>query len=192
MSLREDYHVTDPGYQASEHCPRCGTWAQRLDDSAQGTVRWRCRNCEYRFLRYRDAGAGSVHQLTTDPDGSGAGPPTCQNCGNVVSRGYWRVFSNDDGALESCARCESRTGRYGTDDVLGDGQQLDCRNERADAGDRDADTGPFGDAGASVAPTQYGGEASCRWCQERLDMAAKTTTHLLEAHPDRVRDVLGE
>lgn len=41
-----------------------------------------------------------------------SGPPRCQHCNTPVSRDYHRVFSNDDGVLEHCWSCASRTERY--------------------------------------------------------------------------------
>lgn len=45
---------------------------------------------------------------------STGGPPECDNCGNVVSKDYVRVFSDDpeNQTLQHCAKCRSRTERY--------------------------------------------------------------------------------
>lgn len=43
--------------------------------------------------------------------GESGGPPRC-DCGEVVSRGYVRVFGDDDGNLSACAACKSRSERY--------------------------------------------------------------------------------
>jgi hypothetical protein len=100
----------------------------------QDPARWRCQrdDCGRRWtaedaaddadqddivdtVSFTDAGIGDA--LTTTEDGPG-GPPTCANCSTVVSKDYHRVFARDDGVLEHCWNCASRTQRYSNDPVI--------------------------------------------------------------------------
>lgn len=119
------YHNTEPGYDASEHCPRCGSFATRVDETdTDPPVRWRCQrdDCGFFFVRYY--GSQPRHpsspetRLGSSTDETADGPPECQNCGTVVSRDYARVFGNEDDVLEHCWACASRMTRYSNDPVI--------------------------------------------------------------------------
>jgi transposase-like protein len=180
QSIRPDYHVTEPGHEASEHCPQCGAWASRLDDTATTTTRWRCQNCEHTFLNYEGAATQQTNanfrtESSTDRE------YTCQSCGEHVGRSYWRVFSADDGVLDGCADCQSRTDRYGTNTVLDATHRFDqLNNSESITG---IDYGDPGDDGVTL--PDYQGDACCRYCQTTAP-AIRMPIHFLESHGDRI------
>jgi hypothetical protein len=116
------YHVTEPGYQSSEHCPRCGSFATKLDEEG---IHWRCQrtDCRYEFTTpahpsIDPPGSESTPRWTPGDSAADSGPPTCASCGTVVSEDYRRVFAGADGVLEHCFNCASRTQRYSNDPVI--------------------------------------------------------------------------
>lgn len=115
-------HVTEPGYEAAEHCPECGSFAARRESDEAGLgIEWQCQRSDCGHV-FREAPHPSIDSpqsptfvaASTDT----GGPPTCDHCGTAVSRDYVRVFGDDDGRLPHCWNCASRTQRYSNDPVI--------------------------------------------------------------------------
>lgn len=75
------------------------------------------------------------------PDVPDTGPgPRCARCGEHVSQGYHRQWSNNDGVLTSCRHCAPRSYRFGEDIY---GRNLDDIEFRgSDPSDRGTDPAP--------------------------------------------------
>lgn len=111
-------HVTDPGYEASEHCPQCGSFAEYAGSGGRQLVRWECQreDCGHHFTTY--------DPLPTDEDAvtgehwtrpSADTRPRCDRCNTPVSHEFSRQWSDNDGDLDGCPQCLPRSIRFGED-----------------------------------------------------------------------------